>query len=299
MGSANAVSGLMRRILVGTAGLRAGWSALLFVAIWLCVVLAVGPLLRALLPGGDRNAESPVISVIREGVNLAALFIAVWVMAKVERRSLFKYGLADGRALSRFGTGAVLGIISVSALVGLLWWNHFLVFDARVLSGPAMLGYAAFWALICLITGLFEENLFRGYLQHTLTRGLNFWWATVITSLLFGAAHGLNPGESPAGLFAGVCYGLMCCLSLKLTGSLWLAIGIHAGWDWAESYLYGVSDSGSVADGRLFATHPIGPTIWSGGATGPEGSVYALLIIAVLTACIWALWGRGIRIGDD
>src|SRR5579871_2188950 len=117
MGSANAVSGLMRRILVGTAGLRAGWSALLFVAIWLCVVLAVGPLLRALLPGSDRNAESPVISVIREGVNLAALFIAVWVMARVERRSIFKYGLADGHALSRFGTGAVLGIISVSALV--------------------------------------------------------------------------------------------------------------------------------------------------------------------------------------
>lgn len=297
MSSANVAPGFVRRIFLGTTGLRAGWSAILFVAIWLCLVLAAGPLLRIFLPVSDRSMGSPVFGVIQEGVNLAALFIAVGVMARVERRSVLSYGMADGRALSRFATGVAFGMISLSALVALLWWSHLLVFDGSVLSGPAILGYGALWALICLVTGLFEENLFRGYLQQTLTRGLNFWWAAVITSLLFGAAHGLNAGESPAGLFAGVCYGLMCCLCLRLTGSLWLPIGIHAGWDWAESYLYGVSNSGTVADGRLFATHPTGPTIWSGGATGPEASAYALPIIAVLTACIWFLWGRSVRIG--
>ena len=57
-------------------------------------------------------------------------------------------------------------------------------------------------------------------------------------------------------------------------------------WDWAQSFLYGVPDSGGLVQGRLFATHALGNPLLSGGTDGPEGSVLCipilLLVILVL-----------------
>ncbi len=42
--------------------------------------------------------------------------------------------------------------------------------------------------------------------------------------------------------------------------------------------------------GHLLAGHPQGATLWSGGATGPEGSILIvplLIIIAVLMVIAW------------
>jgi hypothetical protein len=235
---------------------------------------------------------SPGTQLFREGVLVLGLFIATSVMAKIEKRPVLSYGLTDSRMVRRFLFGLAVGLLLVSALVGALWSTNLLVFDGRELSGVAILKYAALWAVLDVLVALFEENLFRGYLLYTLTRGLNFWWAALIMSVLFGAAHGHNVGESPLGLFTAALGGLMFCLSLWLTGSLWWAIGMHTGMNWAESYLYGVTDSGSVAHGRLLASHPVGASIWSGGTTGPEGSVYAVIVLLVVAGGLWLVCGR-------
>jgi CAAX protease family protein len=81
---------------------------------------------------------------------------------------------------------------------------------------------------------------------------------------------------------------MVSAYSLWRTGSLWWAIGVHATWDWGQSFLYGVSDSGVTCEGRLLTAHPAGDPLFSGGVTGPEGSLFAigiLLIAAVLIRC--------------
>jgi len=86
--------------------------------------------------------------------------------------------------------------------------------------------------------------------------------------------------------------GIVFCLSLKLTGSLWWIVGMHAGWDWAESYFYGVADSGEVAHGHLLDTHPIGSTLWNGGSAGPEASPYVFPVFLLLGLGMWLMWGK-------
>ena len=158
-----------------------------------------------------------------------------------------------------------------------------MVFDARQIFGASALRYGAVWFAGFLLVGLFEETFFRGYLQFTLARGINgifnwlrsfaartanlrtatqsapgFWTAALLLSFGFGFTHRTNPGESPIGLVAAALIAVVFCLSLWRTGSLWWAIGFHAAWDWAQSFLYGVADSGMVIQGHLFATHPVG-----------------------------------------
>jgi hypothetical protein len=79
---------------------------------------------------------------------------------------------------------------------------------------------------------------------------------------------------------------MVFCLSLWRTGSLWWAVGFHAAWDWAQSFLYGVADSGMMTQHHLLATHAVGKPILSGGATGPEGSIFIVAILVVATLII-------------
>ena len=108
----------------------------------------------------------------------------------------------------------------------------------------------------------------------------------MILSFLFGLGHNKNPGESPIGLLPAGLVGMVFCLSLWRTGSLWWAIGFHAAWDWSQSFLYGVADSGAMVQHHLLAAHPVGKPILSGGATGPEGSIYIVAVLGIVSLII-------------
>jgi len=232
-------------------------------------------------------------AVVAAGFPALLVFVATAIMARIEKRPVLSYGFMGERRLSRFVLGIAGGIAALSALVLTLKMSGLLVFDGQMLHGKGAWSYGLQWGLVFLLTGVFEESLLRGYLQSTLTRGLGFWWAALFLSLGFGATHLPNHGESPVGILSVVVVGLVFCLSLWLTKSLYWAVGMHAGWDWAESYLYGVSNSGQATSRHLFATHPSGGLIWSGGPTGPEGSIYVIPTLAVIALGVWIAWSQG------
>jgi membrane protease YdiL (CAAX protease family) len=283
----------LRSSFIGPQGIRSGWSMLIFVVILAVEVLAtripVNRLLHALKHNPSLEAWGPVFAA---GILALLVLVATAIMAKIEARPVLSYGFMDKRRLSRFLLGIAGGVAALSALVLALKMSGWLIFDGQALHGKSAWSYGMQWGIAFLLTALFEESLLRGYLQSALTRGVGFWWAAVLLSLVFGAAHLPNHGESPIGIFSVVGAGLVFCLSLWLTKSLYWAVGLHAGWDWSQSYLYGVSDSGQMATGHLFATHPSGGLIWSGGPTGPEGSIYVIPILGVIALGVWFAWRR-------
>jgi membrane protease YdiL (CAAX protease family) len=119
-----------------------------------------------------------------------------------------------------------------------------------------------------------------------------FWQAAWATSTLFGFGHTGNSGEAWIGIFAAAAIGFVFCVSVRLTGSAWWAIGCHAAWDWGETYFYGTADSGFVAPGHFLTTSPVGNPLWSGGTVGPEGSLLVLCVIMLLLALLLFAYGR-------
>jgi hypothetical protein len=229
------------------------------------------------------------------GHSCVVVLVATAIMAKIEKLPVLSYGFMGERRLSRFVLGIAGGIAALSALVLALKMSGFLIFDGQALHGKSAWSYGLQWGLAFLLTGLFEESLLRGYLQFTLTRGIGFWWAALLLSLGFGATHLANHGESPIGILSVIVIGLVLCLILWLTKSLYWAVGLHTGWDWAQSYIYGVPNSGQVASGHLFATHPSGGLLWSGGPTGPEGSIYVIPTMALIAVGLWIAWSQSVR----
>jgi uncharacterized protein len=297
---------ILHRVFFGADGLRAGWSLLIFIALLATLLFAINAMGHKLFPSAQRpSAENPIslrFGLVAESLQFLAVLFVTWVMSKIERRPNSVYGLGGSRQLPHFFAGLAWGVTCLSLLVLALWKAGLLAIDSRLLFGSNILRYGALWLLGFLLVGLVEEYLTRGYVQYTLTRGLagfylwafktrhsaalGFWTAALAFSTLFGLGHGKNPGESPIGLLSAGLIAMVFCLTLWRTGSLWWAIGFHASWDWAQSFLYGVADSGIMIRHHLLATHPVGMPILSGGATGPEGSIIILAILALITLII-------------
>jgi membrane protease YdiL (CAAX protease family) len=289
-------------LFVGPHGLRPFWGLLLYLAILATPVMlfVVASHLAGQKAMPDGHELSPLSGAVGEWCQFAFVFFATWIMSRIESRSVFDYGLArTPRRLQWLLIGAALGLTFQSLLVVTLWSTHHLVVAGVLLRPLPAVGYGLAWAIAFLGVGFFEESLFRGYLQFNLTQcmadlvryfspasrhaeAIGFWGAAVLISFGFGLLHGFNPGESPIGILCAGGAGLMFAFSLWRTGSLWWAIGLHAAWDWAQSFLFGVADSGSVSMHRLLSTHPVGSAWVSGGATGPEGSIFVLPVMLVI-----------------
>jgi membrane protease YdiL (CAAX protease family) len=282
-------------IFFGPQGLRAGWSILMFAGIWWVLITVCQVLVGPHLHMNKNEPIPPFTGLLLEGSQFVPALMATAVMALFERRSVLFYGYQGLARVVRLISGIVWGFIAISAVVLVLRQLGYLSIEGRTLGGIAALKYACEWGGLFLLVGLTEESTFRGYVQFTITRGIGFWWGAILFAVLFGVVHGTNGGESPVGLIGAGAVGLIFCLSLWYTGSLWWAVGFHAAWDWGQSYFYGTADSGMVAQGHLFSEHAVGRALWSGGATGPEGSVVVfppLLIVALLMVLWWGRRGR-------
>ncbi|MGA3034064.1 MAG: CPBP family intramembrane glutamic endopeptidase [Terracidiphilus sp.] len=119
-----------------------------------------------------------------------------------------------------------------------------------------------------------------------------FWQAAWVTSTVFGLYHTSNNGENWIGVFAAAAIGFVFCMSVRLTGSAWWAIGCHAAWDWAETFFYGTADSGMQGHGHFLSAQPAGSQLWSGGTDGPEGSLLVLGVIVLLALFVLVAYGR-------
>jgi len=213
------------------------------------------------------------------------------VMAAIEKRKYGQYGLPLRSAFRKnFWIGTLVGFAAISGcLLGIFALHGFRLTGINI-HGNTIAEAALAWSATFILVGLSEEFAFRGYLQYTLTTGIGFWPSAFLLSALFGVAHSGNPREDKAGLISVVLFGLLFCLFLRRTGNLWWAVGFHAGWDWGQTFFYGVPDSGIAPYHNLFNCAFRGPRWLTGGTVGPEASIFtpiALLIVAIIFASIY------------
>lgn len=267
---------------------------MLFVALYQLLELAVMTGLSRFVSLRPSGAIAPSLALVREFGELLAVGFATAAMARIEGRSVFSYGFSGGKTWLRLASGAMCGMVCLSALVGILWYAGALMIDGMDAADHAVWGHAAAWGLVFILVGIFEESLLRGYLQFTLAKWLGFWPAALLLSTIFALQHTRNGGESILGILTVGAGGLLFCVSLWYTKSLWWAVGFHAGWDWGQSFFYGTPNSGYVMQGHLFATHPAGSQLLSGGTAGPEASILVLPVLLLTALFTWRWWGRSV-----
>jgi membrane protease YdiL (CAAX protease family) len=277
-----AARGLYEVVFTGPRGIRSGWR----ICIWVIAAGTAGFVFAGLAALAVRPAPSetqPLGLILGDGIQLVSVLAATILMSRIEHRALADYALSLREAFgSQFWHGVFWGLASVSVLLGAIHLCHGFDLGSVALSGRGLAGYALLWAIAFLVVGLFEESVTRAYALFTLADGIRFWPAAGLLSGIFGALHLGNGGESWVGALAAALIGLFFCFTVRRTGSLWFAVGLHFAWDYAESFVYSVPDSGVLVTGHLVNSSFQGPAWLTGGTVGPEASVFVFVIIAAL-----------------
>jgi membrane protease YdiL (CAAX protease family) len=279
----------LRWVFLGSNGIRAGWRLAIFVGLLVVANFVVKFALNAahVHPPKPTAFASPM-QALPEAVGLLFIVLATWVMSRIERRPMGVYGLPlRGVLRSRVWLGFGWGFAAISLVVLAQWAFHGYAITGLATTGTTLVLALLAWTAGFVLVALVEEYLVRGYAQYTLASGIGFWPAGVVLSLAFAALHLQNGGESATGIINAALFALVMVLALRVTGTLWLAVGIHAGWDWGESFVYNVPDSGISIEHPLLRSSIHGPAWITGGSAGPEATVFTVLALLALGALLW------------
>ena len=139
-------------------------------------------------------------------------------------------------------------------------------------------------------SAVFEELLFRGVVFICVERLLGSWVALVVSSLLFGMVHLMNPeGTMEGALFIAVEAGILLAGAYMLTRSLWMSMGFHFSWNYTQSGIFSGIVSGNEPAQGLFKSSISGPDLLTGGSFGLESSVVALVLCTTTGIILVAL----------
>ena len=271
------------------SGLLKGRMRILRSLVWLMALMICLVAILSLQSIARSFTSNETVILAMAFITVALAYGAYAVLVRWgERRALSELALA---ALPKeLAVGIAIGIAVMSATIGFLallriysisagdWtdWPH----DVRETLG----------------TGLLEELLARLVIFRLLVVAFRLKAALILSAALFGASHFFNPAASFSSTVAiAVEAGLTFAGFYLLTGRIWMSVGAHAGWNFAQGAIFGARVSGMPSEGSLFVTTPrANAPLWlSGGNFGPEASIVAVVLgLAVFFVTLWLASAR-------
>jgi len=286
----------IRQLFRGSDGTwRTGWRIAAMLLLLTIVIVGINVGWRALGLPGQQQGGPWMFLLFSSLVSGAALGIITLLLRYFENLGLAAIGMPfAARAWSETAVGTLLGAVPVSLLVGLA------VIAGYGSVSPGGMNAASFVQMLLpmLLAGFllaaWEEFVLRGYLLRQLSLGLNPAAAVVITGVLFGLMHSGNPGANWQGLLYTAIGGILMGWLVLRSGSLWLLIGYHFGWNATASGLFGLELSGFEEESSLFNSTLAGADWLTGGSYGFEASLPAVVFeVLVLSAALWLIKQKG------
>lgn len=288
----------LRSVFINQFGrLRSGWRFVLYIFAFLAASLFFVTGLRVVFVVGREFGPSIPHAAYYADLafritSLLAALVAGYLCARVLEGlpwrslglTLHHRWLRDLLIGTALGVGALAVAVAIATGAGGLRFS----FVASGMIG-ATIGSLLTSGLLFFWAALAEEAAFRGYGLQTLTRAGYAVLGLLLTSLPFGLVHLNNPNVVPFVTFANTSLaGIWLGVAYLKTRSLWFPLGVHWGWNWALSWLFGLPVSGlNIASHPLIKGEDAGPAWLTGGTYGIEGGVACTAALIVSTLFIW------------
>jgi len=283
--------------------LRALWRLVLQVFILILSIELPVSILRLIFHGIPGKQYQILDTLTLPVLTLVGIFFSLWLAGLLlDRRPFDNFGFhfshkwwmdfVFGLAL---GAGLMLSIFLVELAAG--WVTITATFQGGTAGLPFIPAFCISLVLF-LCVGLYEEMWFRGYFLRNLAEGFNLriigprtalLLAYLVSSIIFGLLHAGNPNASMLSTFLLLFAGLFLGLGFILTGELAIPIGFHITWNLFEGNVFGFNVSGTTPPGTFIQINQSGPTLWTGGAFGPEAGLIGLAAIILGSLAIY-LW---------
>jgi len=272
-----------------TEQLRGEWKALLFMSIW--VALYAPQLLSPSGPTPTLSQSTVYFFIIIQQFIFIPVLIGETAFSTrlLDQRPFKSVGVAlHSGWLRDLGAGWLIGIVMIGVVTLLVvvtrqeafYWDH-LDFTGTITA-------LAQGAFLYLLAAFFEELMIRGYPFQALLREYPEWICVVVMSIVFAAFHNANPNFSWLAFVNTFIAGIWLSIAYLKTRSLWLATGLHTGWNFAMGVLFGYPVSGTTRPTGTLLGNIVRGNHWvTGGDYGPEGGFVATVIIIIGAYWLW------------
>jgi membrane protease YdiL (CAAX protease family) len=240
-------------------------------------LIVLGPALFLMMMQSNWFMETfkdrPLISIgVTVCMALAALVLYYAYGRIVEGREVTELSTPGmGR---EWATGALIGAGLITGCVLIL-----LGFGMYRIDGLNPATFLIPAVALAISSGTFEELFFRGVIFKSVEDMAGSWIALILSSLVFGFVHLLNPAGTIVGaVYISIEAGMLLAAAYLLTRRLWLAMGVHMAWNYTLSAIYSGVVSGGVSDPGLIRGTFEGPELLTGGSFGLESSILALVL---------------------
>ena len=259
--NSSAAPGLVRRIL------RSPPVRILVLGFVLVMMMTLNTDVMVSYAGEPLKAVAHVVALA-----VAGFAIYIGYAHLVEQRPTSELALPGmGREL---GTGMLIGVGLYTACVLIL-----IGLGIYRVQGLNPLGFMVPAIAMAVSSAVYEELLFRGVVFGSVEAWFGSWAALVVSSLVFGLTHLVNPeGTVEGALFIAVEAGILLAAAYMLTRRLWVSMGFHAAWNYTQSAIFSGIVSGNEASQGLIRSAVQGPELLTGGKFGLESSVLALVL---------------------
>lgn len=240
-------------------------------------LIVLGPILFLMMGVSNgfmaRFAATPLTSIaIVLGISALGLLVYAAFVGLIERRPVQELSLPSfGRELL---VGVLFGATLYTATVLVL-----MLAGVYRISGlnPAVTMLPAL--AMSISAGVFEELIYRGVLFRNLEDLFGSWIALLISSLVFGLGHLMNPEGTLLGALA-ICLeaGVLLAAAFMVTRRLWICIGLHFAWNFTQSGIFSGVVSGAFDQSGLVQSTLEGSDWLTGGKFGVESSIVAVVI---------------------
>jgi len=260
--------------------LRAGWRLALQVFLQLLGFMIIGGLMFSVMLavfGISPRGDSEVTLVVSQAADLIAVTLSIYIARRLlDRRSFTSLGLhVTGQAARDFAVGLAATWLMMALIFALefnLGWLRVKGFAWQVEPAGNVVRGITLFLVICVLVGWKEELMSRGYHLQTIASGTSLTWGWIVSSAVFGLLHLANPHANVLSVAGIILAGLFLGYAYIRTGSLWLSIGLHTGWNFFEGVVFGFPVSG-LPFYTLTRISVSGPALWTGGEFGPEAGL--------------------------
>ena len=218
--------------------------------------------------------------VILAGTGLVFLSYSL-LFRWLEKRRISE--LALHAMLPQLALGLLVGAVLISLTVGVAA----LAGQVRITAINPLAAMVPALAM-ALQSATIEELLFRGVLMRLLNARFGSLPALIVSALIFGGVHKMNPDATWASALAvAIEAGLLLGLAFLASGTLWLPIGIHFAWNFVQAGIFSLNVSGMHMPDGLLSTTVSGPLWATGGAFGVEQSGQAVAFCLIASAGLY------------
>jgi membrane protease YdiL (CAAX protease family) len=261
---------------------RPVWRSLIAAVLSFMCWMGIGLLLR---PASLFSVVAVIAFALIVAINVSLFFALSLTLDRTTRPMAYIGFPTDVPVVRLIAVGFGFGAVMVSLAVLIMAASGSVSFRWR--PDGAMLQAAALQLVLFPIAALNEEVLFRGYPFQRLIESIGAWPAVIVLSVLFAVPHLFNPNSTMFAAFNTAAVGALLAAAYLLTRSLWLAWGIHWGWNLMLAVVYGLSVSGFDTDGPVDGS-VMGPAWLTGGAYGIEGGASgSIAIVAGFGTLLW------------